>query len=494
MILGILLFTAMLVPKTVELYYNGAVIDYTTRVSLKSGYNEVYLSSVPEGATVISVKGNRDIVITGFNLADSTPYVPQNIKKLQSVYDSLKEVYEILSWAQGMVRGEKEMLRRLISSGYVDSALFNGKNLSSFIDTVKRKSLQLVKEEKRLERRLKAISNRLQALEDTIRIYKTSTLRIDALARTGGAYRLGVRLFTPHITYIPVYSLNALPDKNLVILNSTARIRNNLDITLKNVHINLLMQNFSYGGIVNIEPQKYYYDKPATPMVVSYEMELAAPSKRSNEASIKLPPKPDIKSYITGKKFSLPLKYTLKSKSVQSLTIYKDTLKATFVRKAYPRMYDGAWLYATIKNGKYPVYLRNVKMSIDGVYQGTWSSSVRGLVQENDTFSANFGKDLGIEVKRETVQDFEKSTWTGNKVKKYEFKITVRNNHMRKAHLILYDNIPLFHSDKYKLNKVQISPEGYNLDEKTGVIKWDREIPPKKVEMFKIYYEVKERE
>ncbi len=494
MLLGIFLFAAMLVPRSVELYYNGAVIDYTAHVSLKSGYNEVYLTNIPQGVTIISVGSTEKTSITGFSITDSIPYTPQKLKKLQRVYDSLKNLYAILSWTENMVQGEKEMLRRLISSGYVDSALLNGKKLSSFIDTVKRKSLQLVKEEKRLERRLKAISNRLQALEDTIRINKTPAMRIDVFAETGGTYRLQVKLFTSYITYAPLYSLNALPDKNRVILSSTARIRNNLDITLKNVRVNLLMQNFSYGGIVNIEPQKYYYDKPATPMVVSYEMELAAPRRKSKEAHTNLPPPVSIKSYITGKKFSLPLKYTLKSKSTQSLTIYKDTLKATFVRKAYPRMYDGAWLYATVKNGEYPVYLRNVKMSIDGVYQGTWSSSVRELVQENDTFSANFGKDLGIEVKRETVQDFEKSTWTGNKVKKYEFKITVRNNHRQKAHLILYDNIPLFHSDKYKLNKVEISPEGYNLDEKTGVIKWDREIPPAKLEVFKIYYEVKEKE
>ncbi len=493
MILQLFLFTIILIPKNIELYYNGAVVDYIAPVSLKVGFNEVYLTGIPEGATFLSAKGDENVSITGFNMVDSIPHPSRYLERIESVYDSLKEIYEILSWTQRIIQAEKNMLERLISSACADSAILKGINLSSFLDEVKRKGVELTKEEKRLDRRLRSLSHRLKAFEDSIKSIKGPALHLSIFAEKTGKYRLYIRLFTSRITYVPEYSLNALPDEDIVVLRSFAKIRNNLETPFNNVRISLLLQDFSYRGIVDIQPEKYYYDRPPVyETKFSNTAYLMAP-RSSFEKGGSLPPKPDVQTYVIGQKFSLPLKYTLAAKKLQSFSIYTDTLKARFLRKAYPRLYKGVWLYATIKNNKFPIYLKDVRMFIDGVYQGTWSSKGREIVYRQDTFSANFGNDKGMEIKREVVQDFEEQSWLGSRVRKYEFKITVKNNHRHKARLILYDNLPLFHSDMFSLEHVKITPQGYVVDKESRVIKWETEILPHEKKIFKLYYEVKKK-
>lgn len=493
MILQLFLFTIILVPKNIELYYNGAVIEYVAPVLLKVGFNEVYLTGIPEDATFLSAKSDEKVSITGFNMEDSIPHPSKYLERIESVYDSLREIYEILSWTQHIIQAEKNMLERLITSACADSAILKGINLSSFLDEVKGKGMELTKEEKRLDRRLRTLSHKLKAFEDSIKSIKGPALCLSVFAEKSGKYRLYVRLFTSRITYVPEYSLNALPDENIVVLRSFAKIRNNLGVSFNNVGISLLLQDFSYHGIVDIQPEKYYYDRPPVyETKFSNTAYLTAPRSSFGKGG-SLSSKPDVQTYIIGQKFSLPFKYTLAAKKLQSFSIYTDTLKARFLRKAYPRLYKGAWLYATIKNNRFPIYLRNVRMFIDGVYQGTWSSKEREIVYRQDTFSANFGKDIGMEIKREVVQDFEEESWLGSRVKKYEFKITVKNNHSHKARLILYDNLPLFHSDIFSLEHVKITPQEYVVDKESGVIKWDTEFLPQEKKIFKVYYEVKKK-
>ncbi len=490
MLFTLMIFSVLLVPHNIELYYNGAVIEYSAKVNLKSGYNEVYLTNLPSGSSLLTLKTSSGI-ITGYMILDSLNKPAPSVKRLKVKYDSLKRAYELFSYQSRMVSGEKDMLSKLLQFNPCDSIHFSARALSRLLDTIKIKGLNLTMEEQKINAKLKILSKKMNRLKDSIDLFQGKTVKLSVYSENTGVHRVYVKFFTPYLRYTPSFSLNAIPDKRLVELKALANVNNRLKRPLHNVHISVLMQEFSYQGLADIEPERYYYDSYGVGR--NYMMKSIAPKRYAEaEASTPAPPPTPAKKeeYATGTRFILSSEYSFLPGKDVSFVVFTDTMNADFIMRSYPRKYDGVYLYATVSVKKYPVYLKDVKMYVDGVYQGIWNSSTKSVVFPGDTFSANFGKDVKVTVKRESVKAYGRSTWTGNRVKDFAYKIVVKNNRKKSIKLILYDNLPLFSSDRYSLKNAKIEPGDYILNKETGIIKWEEDLKAGMKKVFTLSYSV----
>ncbi len=483
------LISMILTPVKTEIFYNGAKILYSARVLLKNGYNEVVLTGLPDNSRILGISVSRTGKIVGFDRIDSMDIGDTCVNKLRALYDSLKMRYSVLSWNNRIIESEKNFLLNLLSVKNQDSLKQSPDRLSLFLDTVKKKSNALAMEGYITNRELKNIEKSMKMLSDSLKMLSHG-IRVEILSRAMKTVKINVEIFSPGIFYHPEYSLNAVPEKNTVNLLALANVKNNTSMTLKNVEVTLVMQSFSYGGITNIVPERFYYDsyyhrlfeRKAKGTTQLEDFENSKPEIGSRG--------PIVKEYATGEKIILQGRYTLRKRSSLSIKMFEDTLEANFVRRAYPRKYAGAWLYGKVKVNKYPVGLKNVRMSIDGVYQGKWHHPQRDMAFSKDTFFANFGRDERIVVKRETVKSTVSENWQGKVKRRFHYRITIKSRRLNDVKIILYDNLPLFHSDKYEIKNIEIKPEGYDLDRETGIIKWEIMVPHGGEMNFDVLYDI----
>lgn len=474
------LISLILIPERVEVFYNGAKIEYLVKVPVKKGYNEIILTGLPEGSSVLTVKAEKGVKIIGFNLEDSLNTIEASIV---SSYDSIRRRYEILSWERKIVNREKEFLFELLSPQFIKYDSLSVRNFSMFLNIVKKKSRSLMEEELVIDNKLKDIKLKMDLLSDSLNMLKKGVLKVSLLSKVARNININVEVFNSRIFYTPEYSLDAIASKDMVLLSLSANLKNTTSFTLDKVNVSLVMQDFSWGGIINIEPERYYYP-------FNFKRNMGVKGKTKNLEKLETLEPIVEKNYTTGVKFSLEGRYTIPKKGDLTVRMCDDTLTASFIRRAYPRKYNGVFLYANVRANNWPIRLKNVRVFVDGVYQGKWSHPKREVVFQDDTFFVSFGKDMGLEVERLTIKNKVSETWMGKKLSEFHYRTTLKSHKKKPTKVILYDNLPVFYTDDYSLKDVKITPESFTLEKESGIIKWVVIIPPSGVERFDVSYKV----
>ncbi len=486
MILSLMLFGIILTPRHVKLYYNGAIMEYTAEVELKKGINRFYLTGIPKkGVQILDVKAGKGFEITDYHFIDSISNA-QGMKNLKRRYDSLLDLKNVLTEEGAIILREQAFLKKILNTNN-DSIMVNVKNLTALLDTIKIRSITLEKKRLKIEKHLNNIKNRLKKLSDSISIYLGPAIELNAVSMVNRYSTIKIRAFTSGIYYNLVFNINAEPDKKRGIISSFASVHNYTGIELKNVSLSVFTQSYERMRLPDIVPTVYYYPEHkyskrrtlnSAGVVSVEEMEMAPPSHL----------RPSKKQYALGEMFTLKGKYNIK-KSIM-VPVFYDTVDAVFVRKTYPRKYQDVYLFATLTARKYPVYLKDIRVLIDGVYQGKFSYSSRDIAYSGDTFTVNFGKDSKVLVSRKRIKEYNKSSWTGTKTKEFTYRITLYNTRQNPVDIIVYDNLPVLRSDEYKLKDVKITPSGYELNDETGIIKWTLKLNEREQKELNIHYEI----
>lgn len=107
-----------------------------------------------------------------------------------------------------------------------------------------------------------------------------------------------------------------------------------------------------------------------------------------------------------------------------------------------------------------------------------------------DTLAISLGPDPGIQVRRKrTLREDRTSLISGKREyqREYEFKVT---NRKRSAiHIQIDDQLPIADNEDIEINATKL--EGAEVDDETGQILWDLEIPAGKSKTWELRYEVK---
>jgi uncharacterized protein (TIGR02231 family) len=168
--------------------------------------------------------------------------------------------------------------------------------------------------------------------------------------------------------------------------------------------------------------------------------------------------------------YTIDLPYDLPSTGKdQTANLQVMNVKALFTYLAVPKVSDDVYLLADIPDwGKLNLLPGEANIVLDGTYVGQTSidpSSTR------DTLHLTMGKDKRITLERHKVTDFSSGKFlASNRMQKYVFEITARNNKNEGVKLSLLDQIPLSTNKDIEVTLNDAGTAQVNTDK--GELKW----------------------
>ena len=172
----------------------------------------------------------------------------------------------------------------------------------------------------------------------------------------------------------------------------------------------------------------------------------------------------------------------------QTIDIQEFSLPANYQYYAVPKLDTDAFLVGEITNWEqYGLLSAETSLFFEGTYLG---KSFLDFETVEDTIALSLGRDKNIVIERKKVRDFTKNKFLNtNRVDTRKFEISVVNKKSQAISLRIEDQFPIS-----KNKKIQISERKYNrgkLDEDTGLVKWNLDLPANGREKLELSYKVK---
>ncbi len=181
--------------------------------------------------------------------------------------------------------------------------------------------------------------------------------------------------------------------------------------------------------------------------------------------------------------------YSIKSNGTKlSIDLNEFEIETMYEYYAAPKLDKDAFLIARLINwDQYNLLEGEANLFFEDSYVG------RSIIDANtltDTLDLSLGRDRGIVIGREKVDDFSiRRTVGSNKIDSRGFNIIVRNNKSESIKLTLYDQIPVPAISDIDVTATEISNGDYN--EESGEIIWRLNINPQDQINLSLGYEVK---
>lgn len=187
--------------------------------------------------------------------------------------------------------------------------------------------------------------------------------------------------------------------------------------------------------------------------------------------------------------FVVDIPYTIKSNGENlSVQLVSHKMETNYEYYAVPKLDKDAFLIARITNwDQYNLLAGEANLYFEDAYVGRTILNAGAL---SDTLDISLGRDRNIVIGREKVANFSKRVTLGsNKIESRGFNIMARNKKSVPIKLTLFDQIPLSAMSEITVEAVELSKG--KLDETTGQVTWELELPPQKQIEIELQYKVK---
>lgn len=165
----------------------------------------------------------------------------------------------------------------------------------------------------------------------------------------------------------------------------------------------------------------------------------------------------------------------------QVIEVTRTPLQAEFFYKAVPVLTEHVYRLASLtNNGKYVILPGEATMYVGNDFVGR---ATLPLVATGQTFTAGFGVDPQIQVKRELVEK-TRSVQGGNQVQKFDYRITLSSYKPEPARVELWDRTPYAEGEAISIAMQNSAPalskdEAYARDQQPkGLLRWDLTLEP----------------
>jgi hypothetical protein len=207
------------------------------------------------------------------------------------------------------------------------------------------------------------------------------------------------------------------------------------------------------------------------------------------------PPAPDAAvptqtiEYTTSVEFLLDIPYTIRSSNeTVKIDLTRLEVPASYEYTTVPKLDENAYLLATVTDWEqYNLLEGEVSLHFENTYVG---KSILDVRYATDTLLLSLGRDQGLSVERESVQDYTKRTFLGGKkIERRHYRTTIRNTKRYAVRIVVRDQIPLSTNKDIEVESLELS--GGQLNVETGEITWEVEIPAGRTVTLENQYEVK---
>ncbi|CAG5083966.1 DUF4139 domain-containing protein [Parvicella tangerina] len=508
--------------KEVTVFLSGAEIHRTAKVNLKSGSNVITFEQLSPyiNPNSIQVKAkNSGVTIVSVN--HQANYLKDNSSdaKLKAINDSIEDLTLKRDIRLGHEKVYQEEKSLLITNKSMkgDNMNVDPEDLMDMADFFRSRLLELETKLLDIKLQLNEINDdlyRLQNQKSTLtqgKVKNTKEIIVNVSSKTSASATFEISYVMTQASWVPKYDIRSEDIAEPVNLTYKADVYNYSGYDWKNVNITLSTGNPS---IDNTQPTltnwylKYYQNyqekkgkykssygggaKPmartAAPPPPAMESDDAVFSTVNEEPNTIADFTEMVESTVNTE-FQISVPYTINSDGKPYLVEIQETeLPVEYAYMAIPKQDQDAFLLGRVTGwGKYNLLPGDANVYFEGTFVGT---SYLYTNSTNDTLDISLGRDKGIVIKRNKVDELCKNQKIGGNHKTSRgYEIEVRNNKSKEIDIKIQDQIPL---SSYKEIEVSLEEQGgaeYN--EQTGELTWLLKVAPGETKTLKFAFEVK---
>lgn len=172
----------------------------------------------------------------------------------------------------------------------------------------------------------------------------------------------------------------------------------------------------------------------------------------------------------------------------QTATLQVVDMNTLYQDYSVPKLDADAYLLAQVPDWeKLNLLPGEANIILEGTYIG------KTMIDPNataDTLNLTLGHDKRVVIKREKLSDFSSVKFLGaNKVQKFTYEITVKNNNNEQVDLLLKDQYPLSTNKDIEVELLESSNAEINKD--LGVLNWKISLAPNETKKVRFEYSIK---
>jgi TonB-dependent SusC/RagA subfamily outer membrane receptor len=172
----------------------------------------------------------------------------------------------------------------------------------------------------------------------------------------------------------------------------------------------------------------------------------------------------------------------------QTATLKEYSVNALYKYYAVPKLDKDAYLLAEVPDWE---NLNLLPGDANIIFEGTYvGKSFIDPSSTLDTLSLTLGRDKRVVIKKEKLMDYSSTKFLGtNKVQKFTYELTVKNNKKDTVKMMLKDQYPLTTNKEIEVELLDDSDASVNSE--IGVLTWKLELAPGEVKKVRFSYSVK---
>ena len=504
--------------QSVTVYRSGAEMVHSASANLKAGANELVIDQLANNVDInsIQVKVADGITILGTEFGNNHFTNPLKSGRVKLLEDSLLSINKSVAKLDSSI-STINLLQNVLNINTDVKGAQTGLNvveLIKFMDYYKSKSTELQNELVLLqekEQKLKEVANKIQRELEEEKSKNTSIygrIILQLMVTEAGKYPFQVSYIAYNASWNPFYDLKVDDIKNPIKLIYKANISQSTGLDWKQVKLSLATANPGQSGVApNLNPWFLGYVYPrnnmrlapkATAMMLDKESGLEEVSignaLQGRVAGVQTKAK-KLEEYVSVSEntlnvtFDIDILYDIPTNGKEQTAVLKTyQLPATYKHYAIPKVDKDAYIIAEILDWeKLNLLPGTANVILEGTYTGKTTIDPNAT---NDTLSLTLGKDKRVALKREKLVDYSSVKFLGsNKLQKFTYEITVKNNKNEAINLDLKDQFPL--STNKDIEVEMISAGGANVNNDNGNLNWLVNIAAGESKKFKFTYSIK---
>ncbi|MBO9684286.1 MAG: mucoidy inhibitor MuiA family protein, partial [Flavisolibacter sp.] len=172
----------------------------------------------------------------------------------------------------------------------------------------------------------------------------------------------------------------------------------------------------------------------------------------------------------------------------QTATLKEYSINSLYKYYAVPKLDKDAYLLAEVPDWeKLNLLPGDANIIFEGTYVG---KSFIDPASTLDTLNLTLGRDKRVVIKKEKLMDYSSTKFLGsNKLQKFTYELTVKNNKKDTVRMMLKDQYPLTTNKEIEVEL--LDDGGASVNSEIGVLTWKLQLAPGEVKKLRFSYSVK---
>ena len=499
--------------QSVTVYRNGAEMVHTAITTLKEGTNVLVIEQLSNSIDVnsILVKVSDGITILGTEFSNNhlTSQVKTvRVRLLEDSLEVLKRADEKIVLSISNINQLQEILRVNKDIKGTQTGV-SVAELIKMMDYYKSKTIELQTELFQLQEKKRKLNETIdkfqKELNEETNKNTTSTGRITLQLQVSsiGKYTFDVSYIALNASWNPFYDLRVDDVKSPIKLIYKANISQSTGIDWKQVKLSLSTATPGQSGTApELTTWFLGYVSPYSSNRMAMAKQAMMAEVKNDEVSItgygakkresktkQLEEYVSVSDNIINITFDIDILYDIPTNGKEQTALLKTyQLHANYKHSAIPKLDKDAYIMAEVVDWeKLNLLPAEANVILEGAYTGKTFIDPNAT---NDTLHLSLGKDKRIIIKRDKLVDFSSVKFLGtNKLQKFTYEITVKNNKKETINLDLKDQFPLSTNKEIEVEVVDAG--GAVLNNDNGILNWLIALPAGESKKFRFTYSIR---